>query len=1331
MKKNLLVVVLGMHRSGTSAITRGLQVLGVGLGDKLMQPAIGINDKGFWEDTDLYELNVEMLDALNINWAHVASIESADVEVLHQKGYLLRAAELLRRKFSGTTIFGFKDPRVAKLLPFWKDVFKDCQLDVRYVLALRHPLSVVRSLSKRDGIEAERSYLLWLDYVFNSLSGSASDKRVLVDYDLLMQSPDHELNRMAQQLSLEVNLIELQNYKTDFLKQGMRHSICSLNDLLLDAACPAIVKEMYASLLDVASDKENIDGVVIQDKLASWAVELNRLKPILRLVDRLPTPKTELTNTDLRDLSGDRAAYEKAAHMFAAEARNEAIALLEELAEKGSSWWEVYNDLAVQYFEAGDYVRAVPYFKKGIALEGNAGITARNYATVLVMAGALNEALAVLGAILHGHPHDAAILKLICDISEAKGKEQLTDHGNSELEDNNFGEVSAEESPFDESEYLTENPDVAAAVRAGKFLSGHEHYENVGKREGRLFKNYGEWVRRYDTLTDADREIIATRIAAFRQTPLISVVMPVFNPPLNMLEEAISSVQGQLYPNWELCIADDASTDVAVHELLQNFVSNDARIKVIYREKNGHISAASNSALDLVKGEYVALLDNDDILSEHALFWVAHAINANPEAGLIYSDEDKIDQSGQRYGPYFKPDWNPDLFLSQNFISHLGVYRTDLVEKIGGFRAGYEGSQDYDLALRCTEQLEPRQIVHIPRVLYHWRCHPGSAALAISEKSYAPLAGQRALNDHFARLHISAKAELTPFYMYRARYTIPTPPPPLVSLIVVAYTDLNSIKRCIESIVSRTTYKNYEILIVYNGSDNSEILVSSLNPSKDNRVRILRDERPFNFAALNNAAVQQAKGTYVALINNSIEVIAPEWLEEMLGLAIQPGVGAVGGRLWYPDETLQFCGYITGLAGVAGHSHGKLPRGGVGYFGRANLVQTLSAVSASCLLVEKNKFQEIGGLDEVNLKTAFNDVDFCLRLREAGYRNIWTPYAHLYHHEYSTSGYDVTVGGQSHFKEETDFMHKRWGDLLTNDPAYNPNLTLDNEDYSYAFPPRIEPLTIATQPNEIKIFQIFYDEATKLKVDPNFIPLDNSENLRADWFEYWPIRHVLLNHSFNEDAYLGFFSPKFFEKTGMDGKAVLEKVRYSNAEIISFSPYFDIGVMNANPFIQAEKSHPGIIETTQSLLPLLGMDLTLNTLICDQTTTIFSNFFVARYSFWKKWFAYAEKIFAVCEGEDSELKAKLVQATSYRKGGEYAMKVFVLERLVTLVMESLGIGCTVGVDLSKDKAPLYWPDSRENLAGLIMADALKGQYRKTGLSVYKDEFFKVTGGIKR
>ena len=359
------------------------------------------------------------------------------------------------------------------------------------------------------------------------------------------------------------------------------------------------------------------------------------------------------------------------------------------------------------------------------------------------------------------------------------------------------------------------------------------------------------------------------------------------------------------------------------------------------------------------------------------------------------------------------------------------------------------------MALRCVEQIDPHEIVHVPRVLYHWRSHPGSTAQAGSEKDYALLAGARALNDHFARKGISANAELLEFGMYRAHYDIPTPAP-LVSLIIPTRNSLSLIQQCVNSILDKTTYKNYEIIIVDNNSDDSKTLHYLNSLVCDYRIRVLCDKRPFNYSALNNSAALNARGEYLGLINNDIEVITPQWLDEMVSLASQPGVGAVGACLWYPNDTLQHGGCATGILGVAGHLHRNLPKGHFGYFGRARLIQTISVVTAACMVIKKSIYQDVGGLDENNLKVAFNDVDFCLRVRETGYRNIWTPYAELYHYESATRGTDDTAEKQMRFRNEVCYMQERWANTLFNDPAYNPNLTLDREDFSLAWPPRVK-----------------------------------------------------------------------------------------------------------------------------------------------------------------------------------------------------------------------------------------------------------------------------------
>jgi glycosyltransferase involved in cell wall biosynthesis len=566
--------------------------------------------------------------------------------------------------------------------------------------------------------------------------------------------------------------------------------------------------------------------------------------------------------------------------------------------------------------------------------------------------------------------------------------------------------------------------------------------------------DYQEWVQRYATLTDETRDAMRGKAAGFALQPLISVLMPVYNAPVEYLSQAIASVRAQLYPNWELCIADDASTDPQVRTLLEEVAAQDARIKIDFRAANGHISQASNSALALAQGEFVALFDHDDLLTEHALYWMVEAINRHPDAGLIYSDEDKVDGANRRYDPYFKSQLNYELLLAQNMICHLGVYRTALVRSLGGFRTGFEGAQDYDLALRVIEQLGPAQVVHVPHVLYHWRAIAGSTALAAGEKNYAADAGRRAVAEHLARVGLIAEVEAAPEApaLNRVRFACPSPQP-LVSIIIPTKDRADLLCMCLESLQAKTTYANYEVIIVDNGSVEpaTQALFDSLPAA---RFRVVRDDSPFNYSALNNNAARVARGELLCLMNNDIEIITPAWLEEMVSFAMRADVGCVGARLWYPDGRLQHGGCIVGLGGVAGHSHKYFPKGHPGYFGRAVLHQSFSGVTAACLLLRREIYDQVGGLDE-KLVVAFNDVDFCLRVRQAGYRNVWTPYAEMNHHESASRGEEDSPEKIARFKQEIDFIKARWGDSLLHDPAYSYNLTLYVEDFSYAWPPRV------------------------------------------------------------------------------------------------------------------------------------------------------------------------------------------------------------------------------------------------------------------------------------
>lgn len=568
-------------------------------------------------------------------------------------------------------------------------------------------------------------------------------------------------------------------------------------------------------------------------------------------------------------------------------------------------------------------------------------------------------------------------------------------------------------------------------------------------------RDYTAWVARFDTLDIGRLRALTARVYELAWRPRFSVVVPVYNPPLALLEEAVASVRMQIYPDWQLVLVDDASTDPQVWSWLQALAAGDARVRVGRNAVNGHISATSNAALALADGDFVALLDQDDLLTPDALFRVAEALQQQPDAQILYSDEDKLDAKGRRFDPYFKSDWNLELFLSQNMVSHLGVFRRQLMLDVGGFRLGYEGSQDYDLALRCVARIRPQQIVHIPRVLYHWRVLPGSTAMAPGEKPYAQIAGQRALSDFVASQGWAGTVEAQANGYYRFHAALPANPP-LVSLIIPTRNQAALVAQCIDSILAKTAYRNFEILLVDNGSDDPAALEKFAAYARHPQIRVIRDDRPFNYSQLNNGAVHAAHGTLVALVNNDIEVIEPHWLGEMVSLALRPGVGAVGAKLLYPDGRLQHAGVLVGFRGVAGHLHWGLGRNDPGYFGRAVLTQNLSAVTAACLVIRKAVYEEVGGLDEANLTVAFNDVDFCLRVRDAGYRNVWTPWALLYHHESASRGLDTEGPKAERFAREVAYMHRAWGDSLARDPFYNPNLCLQHDTYWLAWPPRLQ-----------------------------------------------------------------------------------------------------------------------------------------------------------------------------------------------------------------------------------------------------------------------------------
>lgn len=577
-----------------------------------------------------------------------------------------------------------------------------------------------------------------------------------------------------------------------------------------------------------------------------------------------------------------------------------------------------------------------------------------------------------------------------------------------------------------------------------------KEYQKVISNES-IVIGYQTWIRLIENPSLPDYQGIQKMIASFEILPLISVIMPTYNTDEYFLRCAIDSVIKQSYPNWELCIADDASTSPRVRFVLEEYASLDGRIKVHFRDENGHISLASNSALELATGEYVALFDHDDMLAKHALLFVAESVNLVRDALIIYSDEDKLMDSGCRAYPHFKSDWNPNLIYSNNYVSHLCVYKKSLLDRIGGFRPGYEGAQDYDLLLRSIDHAEYDQIIHIPKVLYHWRIHADSTASSSDAKSYTVDAGLRALQDYFLvkNINVEVKALDVP-NVYRVMWPLPSLPP-LISLLIPTRDHVELIKNCVNSILDKTTYENYEIIIL----DNASVEVETLHffkeiQARSSRVSVLSYNHEFNYSAINNFGVSHSRGEIIGLINNDIEVINPGWLTEMVSHVIRPEIGCVGAKLYYADDTIQHAGVILSLGGVAGHGHRGFSRHDPGYFSRLISVQNLSAVTAACLLVRRNIFDAVGGLDEFNLTVAFNDVDFCMKVAALGYLNLWTPFSELYHYESISRGSEDTQEKRQRFAAEVNFMISKWGERLDADRFYNPNLTKIRQDFSIA-----------------------------------------------------------------------------------------------------------------------------------------------------------------------------------------------------------------------------------------------------------------------------------------
>ena len=570
----------------------------------------------------------------------------------------------------------------------------------------------------------------------------------------------------------------------------------------------------------------------------------------------------------------------------------------------------------------------------------------------------------------------------------------------------------------------------------------HRHFgvlHKINKSETDLYKI---WIRK----NELPIKPVYKEIDNF-SVPLISIVTPVYMTPPNILQETINSVLLQDYPKWELCIVNGSPEIDEIVKILNRFSEKDTRIKIKTLESNLGIAGNTNAAIKMAEGEFIAFLDHDDLIAPFALSSIVEALQSYPQTDIFYSDEDKLNQEGtKRYNPFFKPAYSPDYLRSVNYICHFLVIRKSLGEQLGWLRCGFEGAQDFDLILRATEN--SRFITHIPKILYHWRAIHGSTALSADSKNYVSEAGIKAVSEHLHRIGIKGKVIPGPLpTSYKILYSRPEKPP-LISIIIPNHDHTDDLKKCVYSIITRSTYNNYEILIMENNSNENALFLTYKELDRYENIRILKYNHPFNFSEINNFAVNSANGELLLFLNNDTEIITQDWMEQMLSFALRPDVGIVGAKLIYPDNTLQHGGVIIGIGGIAGHSYKGKPENDLGDFLRLGVPQNYSAVTAACLMIRKKLFIEAGGFDPL-FQLAFGDIDFCLQIMQKGYRNVWTPFAELYHFESKTRGLDDTPEKKKRVDCEITTFKLKWHSFLDGgDPYYNPNLTLSSEDFT-------------------------------------------------------------------------------------------------------------------------------------------------------------------------------------------------------------------------------------------------------------------------------------------
>lgn len=1139
-----VIVVLGMHRSGTSAITRVVNLLGADISKKLMPPAAE-NVTGFWEPADVFLLNEQILDLAGSAWDLPNRlpdnfwVEPSIAEVASQM------SALVAKDLEGTQLFVIKDPRICRLLPLWIRIFKQLDREPVFVLPLRNPLAVAGSLGRRNRTENSESLFLWMRYELEAEYYSRGFKRCFSSYEKFLKNWRFEVDRIAQSCDVrwprapETAAPEIES----FLRKELQHHWFVDHDVDIHKDVNSLVKKTYRLFLDAEA------GRVDENRFDSARASLNEIAEIIDPLLAAARRRQIAAHNDFQTLQknmrelGARTTEQVAAIQQALEnlrlqlsaETNERLRIETELGKSETRHRE--KDVLIVDLRKKIETRAIasriarqqlsentqfrhdleatplwPWFQKANALATRVESVRKKVRKARRLAQALpllkirherrrqKEVERIRSSGLfdfdfyyqrYEDVRDSALDPVehyvYCGASEGRDPHPLfsTRYYLENYEDVRSSDVnpfahylefgnSDRRNPsahFDTDYYLTNNPDVlengvqplwhflhhgAAEGRNPSsrfdtlfYLENNEdvdqrgsnpliHYLQFGKQEKRPSRGVETWSEQSDNFQALDNMSDTEMVADIRDLvkhPVFSILVPTYNTSPRLLEQLYTSVRNQVYEQWELIFSDDGSTNPATKTVLRQLQNDDHRVRCIFSETNHGISAATNLALKEASGEFIALLDHDDELTNDALFWMVKEINEKPELDVIYSDQDKIDENGRRYEPFFKPDWSPELFLGVMYVGHLLVVRKSLAERVGGFDSRFDKIQDYEFMLRLSEQTF--NIGHIPRILYHWRAIAGSVARGNHEKSGIDELQTQAVNAALKRRQLLAIAE--PHAQLSHRVTIrpsKTHSSRFFSIIIPSKDAPHHIGRCLESLFAKTKFKNFEVIVV----DNNTTDPQALAVLKNYPIKIVPYKEAFCFSRANNLGVAEAKGDALVLLNNDTEILTPQWLEVFDYHLDQNDVGAVGPLLLYPDNTVQHAGVVLGFRGTADHVMRGFPPSVDGYAGSLSCARDVSAVTAACLAVTKENYEKVGGLQE-DYQIIYQDVDFCLRLRHAGLRNIFTPQASLYHHESQSRG-------KAYNFVDRALLLDCWQEVIENgDPYYNPNFSIRHVDY--------------------------------------------------------------------------------------------------------------------------------------------------------------------------------------------------------------------------------------------------------------------------------------------